>query len=84
MRSPPSDHPTLERNLGLFALIIYGVGDMLGSGIYALIGQAALLMGNAAWLGFIVSMVAALLTGLLTAALLASKLLIPRPHAVER
>jgi basic amino acid/polyamine antiporter, APA family len=69
MSSPPKDSPSLERNLGLFALVVYGVGDMLGSGIYALIGQAALLMGNAAWLGFVVSMVAALLTGLSYASL---------------
>lgn len=69
MSSPPKDNPSLERHLGLFALIVYGVGDMLGSGIYALIGQAALLMGNAAWLGFVVSMVAALLTGLSYASL---------------
>lgn len=66
---PPKDSPTLERHLGLFALIVYGVGDMLGSGIYALIGQAALMMGNAAWLAFVVSMVAALLTGLSYASL---------------
>lgn len=66
---PPKDSPSLERHLGLFALIVYGVGDMLGSGIYALIGQAALMMGNAAWLAFVVSMVAALLTGLSYASL---------------
>lgn len=69
MSSPPKESPSLERHLGLFALIVYGVGDMLGSGIYALIGQAALLMGNAAWLAFVVSMVAALLTGLSYASL---------------
>lgn len=55
--------------MGLGALIIYGVGDMLGAGIYALIGRAAGLMGNAVWLAFLVSMVAALLTGLSYASL---------------
>lgn len=55
--------------LGLGALIAYGVGDMLGSGIYALIGKVAGTMGNAAWLAFLVSMVAALLTGLSYASL---------------
>lgn len=56
--------PALARSMGLGALIIYGVGDMLGSGIYALIGKAAGVMGNAVWLAFLASMVAALLTGL--------------------
>ena len=51
------------------ALIIYGVGDMLGSGVYALIGKVAGTMGNAAWLAFVASMVAALLTGLSYASL---------------
>jgi basic amino acid/polyamine antiporter, APA family len=57
------------RTMGLGALIIYGVGDMLGSGIYALIGKAAGVMGNAVWLAFVASMVAALLTGLSYASL---------------
>lgn len=61
---PPEPQPTLARHIGLFALIVYGVGDMVGSGIYATVGDAAGLMGNAVWLGFVVSMVAALLTGL--------------------
>lgn len=65
----PSTGPTLARTMGLGALIIYGVGDMLGSGIYALIGKAAGVMGNAVWLAFVASMVAALLTGLTYASL---------------
>jgi amino acid transporter len=59
----------MPKTMGLFALTIYGVGDMLGAGIYALIGQAAGKMGNAVWLAFVASMVAALLTGLSYAAL---------------
>jgi amino acid transporter len=55
--------------MGLTALVIYGVGDMLGSGIYALIGKAAGTMGNAIWLAFFASMIAALLTGLSYASL---------------
>ena len=50
--------------MGLAGLVIYGVGDMLGSGVYGLIGKAAGQMGNAVWLSFFVSMLAALLTGL--------------------
>lgn len=55
--------------MGLFALIVYGVGDMLGAGIYALVGKWAGIMGNAVWLGFVVSWIAAVLTGLSYASL---------------
>ena len=61
--------PTLARTLGLAALVVYGVGDMLGSGIYALIGKVAGTMGNAMWLAFLASMVAAVLTALSYASL---------------
>ena len=50
--------------MGLFSLVVYGVGDMIGSGIYGTVGDAAVQMGNAVWLAFAVSMVAAILTGL--------------------
>jgi amino acid transporter len=50
--------------MGLFSLVVYGVGDMVGSGIYGTVGDAATHMGNAVWLAFVVSMVAAVLTGL--------------------
>lgn len=62
--SPHHDKSTLARNMGLFSLIVYGVGDMVGSGIYGTIGRAAGEMGNAVWLSFVVSMFAAMLTGL--------------------
>ena len=56
--------PTLNRTVGYTQLTLYGLGSMLGAGIYGLIGQAAGVMGGAVWLAFAVSMVAALLTGL--------------------
>jgi len=64
-----NDEPALARTMGLGALIIYGVGDMLGAGVYALMGKAADKMGNAIWLAFLASMVAAMLTGLSYASL---------------
>jgi amino acid transporter len=60
----PNAHPALARTMGLGALVAYGVGDMIGSGVYGTMGKAAGTMGNAVWLAFLVSMVAALLTGL--------------------
>ena len=60
----PSNAPQLLRTMGLFSLVVYGVGDMVGSGIYGTVGDAAAQMGNAVWLAFGVSMLAAVLTGL--------------------
>lgn len=59
----------LIRSIGPFQLTLYGLGSMLGSGIYGLIGQAAGQVGNAVWASFIVAMVAALLTALSYASL---------------
>lgn len=54
----------LRRVLGLWALTIYAVGDILGAGIYALVGKVAGVAGSDAWLSFIVSACLAALTGL--------------------
>lgn len=57
-----NDSSTLKRTLGPMALIIYGVGDILGAGVYALTGKVAGLAGEDAWLAFGVAMVVAALT----------------------
>ncbi len=44
--------------------MFYGLGSMLGAGIYALIGKAAAGLGNAMWLAFLMAMIGAMLTGL--------------------
>lgn len=54
----------LQRSLGLAALTFYGVGDILGAGIYALVGAVAGIAGSSGWLSFLVAMAVALLTGL--------------------
>lgn len=61
---PNSAEPTLARNIGLAGLVVYGVGDMVGAGIYGTTGVAAAKMGNAVWLGFVAAMIVAMLTGL--------------------
>jgi APA family basic amino acid/polyamine antiporter len=58
------EQPALKKTLGFWQIAFYGLGSMLGAGIYALIGRAAESLGNAVWLAFIAAMVAALLTGL--------------------
>jgi len=50
-------------------MALYGLGSMLGAGIYGLIGKAAGQAGNALWLAFLVALVAALLTALSYASL---------------
>lgn len=54
----------LIRALGLGALIIYGVGDILGAGIYALIGKIAGHSGSLTWLSFAIAMGIVFLTAL--------------------
>lgn len=64
-----ADGIALRRSIGPFQMALYGLGSMLGSGIYGLIGQAAGLAGNAVWLAFLVALVPALLTALSYASL---------------
>jgi basic amino acid/polyamine antiporter, APA family len=54
----------LKRSLGLWQCVFFGVGSILGAGIYVLIGKVAGLAGNFSWLAFLVSSVAAFLTAL--------------------
>ncbi|WP_293681293.1 APC family permease [uncultured Phenylobacterium sp.] len=65
--APPSADsevgPQLNRTIGTAQLMLYGVGSMLGAGIYGLVGKAAGVMGGAVWMAFLVAMAAALLTG---------------------
>lgn len=54
----------LRRALGLPEVTLSGVGIILGAGIYALMGEAAGLAGNAVWVAFGISAVMAACTGL--------------------
>lgn len=56
------DASPLRRTLGFWALLAYGVGDMLGAGIYALVGKVAGIAGAWAWASFALAMIAATLT----------------------
>ena len=56
--------PQLRRSLGFWALVFYGVGDILGAGIYALVGKVAGVAGSASWAAFSVALVVAGLTAL--------------------
>ncbi len=56
--------PKLKRALGLLHVTAYGVGIILGAGIYAIIGKGAGVAGNALWLAFVIGAFIAGLTGL--------------------
>jgi APA family basic amino acid/polyamine antiporter len=53
---------TLKRSLGLAQCIFFGVGSILGAGIYTLIGKVAGLGGNMTWLAFGIASFTAFLT----------------------
>jgi amino acid transporter len=67
--SPGIPMAELKRTVGPGQMMLYGIGSMLGAGIYGLVGRAAGLMGGAMWMAFFLAMVAALLTGLSYASL---------------
>jgi APA family basic amino acid/polyamine antiporter len=55
---------SLKREVGLFGATSYGVGIILGAGIYALIGPAASVAGNSIWISFIIGALISSFTGL--------------------
>src|SRR5688572_4059324 len=66
----PASHPApdwgmaLRRSLGPVLATFYGVGMIVGAGIYSVIGAAAGEAGNGLWLSFAIGAAAALLSGL--------------------
>ncbi len=61
---PPdaTDGNTLHRALGPGHVIFFGVGSILGAGIYTLIGKVAGEAGNLTWLAFLIASFTAFLT----------------------
>lgn len=57
-----SAEPSLHRVMGPWLLLLFIVGDILGTGIYALTGKVANLVGGAVWLPFLMAFGVALLT----------------------
>ena len=56
--------PHLKRSISLAEATIYGIGIILGAGIYALIGEAAGIAGNALWMSFALAAIVASFTAL--------------------
>lgn len=63
-KSAPGDaaEPSLHRVMGPWLLLLFIVGDILGTGIYALTGKVANLVGGIVWLPFLMAFVVALIT----------------------
>lgn len=59
-----SKEPRLERDINLFEAVIYGIGIILGAGIYALIGRVIGVAGYTTWISFLIAAGIASLTGL--------------------
>ncbi|TDU84339.1 amino acid/polyamine/organocation transporter (APC superfamily) [Kribbella voronezhensis] len=56
------DRPELKRVMGPGLLLLFVVGDILGTGVYALTGKVAGEVGGAVWLPFLCAFVVAMLT----------------------
>ena len=54
--------PELKRVMGPGLLLLFVVGDILGTGVYALTGQVAGEVGGAAWLPFLIAFLIATIT----------------------
>ena len=52
----------LKRTLGLGQCIFFGVGSILGAGIYTVVGKVAGWSGNMIWLSFLLASITALFT----------------------
>ncbi|HEX5187512.1 MAG TPA: APC family permease [Nitrososphaeraceae archaeon] len=55
--------PKLKRTVNLFHATLFGIGLILGAGIYVIIGDAAEIAGNLLWISFIISSFLAICTG---------------------
>ena len=58
----PDTQPELKRAIGPKLLLFFVIGDILGTGIYALTGSVAGEIGGALWLPFLLAFVVAFLT----------------------
>ncbi|MFF9914523.1 APC family permease [Streptomyces sp. NPDC013457] len=61
-RSGTTGEPALKRAIGPKLLVLFVIGDILGTGIYATTGKVAGKVGGALWLPFVIGFVVALLT----------------------
>jgi basic amino acid/polyamine antiporter, APA family len=56
------EHPDLKRGIGPWLLLFFVLGDIVGAGIYALVGEVGALVGGAIWSAFLAAFFLALFT----------------------
>ena len=56
------EHPDLRRGIGPWLLLFFVLGDIVGAGIYALVGEVGGLVGGAIWTAFLCAFVLAIFT----------------------
>ena len=56
------EHPDLKRGIGPYLLLFFILGDIVGAGIYALVGEVGALVGGAIWAAFLCAFVLAMFT----------------------
>ncbi len=57
-----TDHPDLKRGIGPWFLLFFVLGDIVGAGIYALVGEVGGVVGGAIWVAFLTAFVLAIFT----------------------
>ncbi|GGB90724.1 APC family permease [Knoellia flava] len=62
VEAPAGDQPELKRVMGPKLLLLFIVGDILGTGVYALTGSVAGEVGGAAWAPFLAAFAVATIT----------------------
>ena len=60
-QTTPAETP-LKRAIGAKLLLVFVIGDVLGAGIYALVGEVSAEVGGAIWTAFTAALVLAGLT----------------------
>src|SRR4028119_884297 len=61
-REGRSGHPPLKRGIGRVLLLFFVIGDIVGAGIYALVGEVGAAVGGAIWVAFLSAFVLAVFT----------------------
>ena len=61
-REGQEGHPPLKRGIGRVLLLFFVIGDIVGAGIYALVGEVGAAVGGAIWTAFLAAFVLAAFT----------------------
>src|SRR5215204_5090968 len=60
--SHATEHPDLKRGIGPWLLFFFVLGDIVGAGIYALVGEVGAVVGGAIWTAFLCAFILAIFT----------------------